>query len=151
VGVANEIATRIRESGRALRDEQGKVIKDEKGKTKRIPGCLKAVKAMGVPLEEQGITQVSINLVNFEVTPPHIAFEEVSKQAESLGVKATGSEIVGMTPLTPMILAGKYFLNKAGEETGVPEREIVRSAVDGLGLSQLAPFKPEEKIIEYRI
>lgn len=151
VGVANEIAMRIRQSGRPLRDEQGKVVKDEKGKTKRIPGSLKAVKAMGVPLEEHGITQVSINLVNYEITPPHVAFEEVFKEAESLNVKATGSEIVGMTPLTPVILAGKHFLKKAGESTEASEEEIVRAAVEGLGLSQLAPFKPQEKIIEYRI
>ncbi|MFQ5905602.1 MAG: glutamate formimidoyltransferase [bacterium] len=151
VGVANEIAMRIRESGRPLRDEQGKIIKDEKGRTRRVPGSLRAVKAMGVPLEEHGITQVSINLVNYEITPPHVAFKEVSKEAESLGFRVTGSEIVGMTPLTPMILAGRHFLEKAGKETDVSEDEIIKWAVDGLGLSQLAPFKPEEKIIEYRI
>lgn len=151
VGIANEIAMRIRQSGRPVRDEQGKVVKDEKGKTKRILGSLKAVKAMGVPLEERGITQVSINLVNYEITSPHVAFEEVSKEAESLNVKATGSEIVGMTPLTPMILAGKYFLGKAGESTEASEEKLVQAAIEGLGLSQLAPFKPQEKIIEYRI
>jgi glutamate formiminotransferase/formiminotetrahydrofolate cyclodeaminase len=151
VGIAKEIALRIRESGRPLRDEQGKVVKDEKGKTKRIPGSLKAVKAMGVPLEEHGITQVSINLVNYEITPPHMAFEEVSKQASSLGVGVRGSEVVGMTPLLPMTMAGAHFLGKSGKKIDVTEEELVRAAVDGLGLSELATFAPEEKIIEYRI
>ena len=151
VDIANEIATRVRQSGRPQRDEQGKVIKDEKGKTKRIPGSLKAVKGMGVLLEEQGITQVSMNLVNYDITAPHVAFEEVTKQAESLGVKVTGSEIVGMTPLIPMIMAGEHFLGKAGKPTDVSEEEIVNAAIEGLGLSDLAPFESREKIIEYRI
>jgi glutamate formiminotransferase/formiminotetrahydrofolate cyclodeaminase len=150
-GLANEIAMRIRESGRPLRDDAGKIVKDGKGKTKRIPGTLKAVKAMGVPLDEHGITQVSINLINYEITPPHVAFEEVRREAESLGVKTVGSEIVGMTPLTPMIMAGKHFLEKNGQDPDAGEEEIVKAAVHGLGLSELAPFRPEEKIIEYRI
>jgi len=151
VNIASEIATRVRESGRPERDEQGKVVKDENGKTKRIPGSLKAVKAMGVPLEEHGITQVSMNLVDYNITSPHIAYEEVTRQAESLGVKVTGSEIVGMTPLAPMILAGKHFLEKASRPADESEDELVKAAVSGLGLSQLAPFKPKEKIIEYRM
>jgi glutamate formiminotransferase/formiminotetrahydrofolate cyclodeaminase len=150
-GLANEIAMRIRESGRPLRDDAGKIVKDEKGKTKRIPGTLKAVKAMGVPLDEHGITQVSINLINYEITPPHVAFEEVRKEAESLGIKTVGSEIVGMTPLTPVIMAGKHFLEKNDQDPDAGEDEIVKAAVGGLGLSALAPFRPEEKIIEYRI
>ncbi len=150
-GVANEIAMRIRESGRPLRDDAGKVVKDEKGVTKRIPGSLKAVKAMGVPLDEHGITQVSINLINYEITPPHVAFEEVRREAESLGVGTLGSEIVGMTPLAPMIMAGKHFLEKDRQDSDGGEEELVRAAIEGLGLSELGPFRPEEKIIEYRI
>jgi glutamate formiminotransferase/formiminotetrahydrofolate cyclodeaminase len=151
VAVADEIAQRIRESGRPMRDEHGKVVKDERGNTRRIPGSLKATKAMGVLLERHGITQVSINLVNYEITPPHVAFEEVRKEAKGLKVRVTGSEIVGMTPLTPMIMAGRYFLEKAGKSTNVSEKEMVRVAIEQMGLSQLAPFEPGEKIIEYRI
>jgi glutamate formiminotransferase/formiminotetrahydrofolate cyclodeaminase len=151
VDVANEIAARVRESGRLQRDEQGKVVRDKNGKKKRIPGSLKAVKAMGVPLEEHGITQVSMNLVNYNITSLHTAFEEVAREAENLGVKATGSEIVGMTPLEPVIMAGKHFLKKRGKRVDAPDAGTVEAAVSGLGLSQLAPFEPKEKIIEYRI
>lgn len=145
--LAHEIALRIRESGRPMRDEQGNVVKDEKGKTKRIPGSLKAVKALGVVLEEHNIAQVSINLVNYGLTPPHVAFEEVKKQAENLGTKAIGSEIVGLTPKAALLEAGKHY----SEGASLSEEELIAVAVDKLGLSQLAEFKPDQKVIEYMI
>jgi len=150
-GIAHEIALRIRESGRPLRDEKGRIVKDERGKTKRIPGSLKAVKAIGVLLEEQNIAQVSINLVNYNITPPHRVFEEVKKEAESLGVEVTGSEIVGLTPKEALLQAGRYWLVQEGKSPDVTEEELIRASIDYLGLSQLAPFIPEEKIIEYMI
>ncbi len=150
-GIAHEIALRIRESGRPLRDKEGKIVKDEKGKTKRVPGSLRAVKAIGVLLEEQNIAQVSINLVNYNITPPHRAFEKVKKEAKSLGVDVTGSEIVGLTPKEALLQAGRYWLTQKGKGIDVSEEELIRTSIDYLGLSQLAPFIPEEKIIEYMI
>ena len=149
--IAHEIALRIRESGRPLRDKEGKIVKDEEGKTKRIPGSLKAVKAIGVLLEEQDIAQVSINLVNYNITPPHKAFEEVRKEAKSLGVEVTGSEIVGLTPKEALLQAGRYWLTEKGQSPDLSEKELIEVSIDYLGLSQLAPFIPEEKIIEYMI
>jgi glutamate formiminotransferase/formiminotetrahydrofolate cyclodeaminase len=147
--LAQEIALRIRESGRPKKDEAGNVIKNEKGVAMKIPGTLKAVKAMGVFLERHSIAQVSINLVDFEVTPPHIAFEEVKKQARTLGIDATGSEIVGLTPLQALLMAGEYYADDASFKR--KEREVVQLAVERLGLSQLEPFDPNKKIIEYMI
>ena len=149
--IAHEIALRIREIGRPLRDKEGKIIKDEEGKTRRIPGTLKAVKAIGVLLEEQDIAQVSINLVNYNITPPHKAFEEVKKEANTLGVEVTGSEIVGLTPKEALLEAGRYWLTQRGKSFDLTEEELIRISTDYLGLSQLAPFVPEERIIEYMI
>ncbi len=148
-GVAQEIALRIRESGRPKKDAGGKAVKDEEGKTIRIPGTLKAVKAMGVFLERFNIAQVSINLVDFETTPPHVAFEEVAAQAQSLGHRATGSEIVGLIPLQALLAAGRYYAEKSRDSGSQAENHLVRRAVEELGLSQLEPFDPKKKIIEY--
>ncbi len=147
--LAHEIALRIRESGRPKKDEAGNVVKDEKGEAMKIPGTLKAVKAMGVFLERFNIAQVSINLVDFEVTPPHTAFEEVKKQALSLGINATGSEIVGLTPLKALLIAGEYYSNK--DVRILSEKEHLQLAVDRLGLNQLEQFDPNKKIIEYML
>jgi len=144
---ANEIALRIRESGRVKKDDAGKPLKNEKGETIKIPGTLKAVKAMGVYLERFKIAQVSINLVDFEVTSMHDAFEEVKKQATSLGIEATGSELVGLTPLKAMLLAGSFYAD--GKK--LSEKESVTLAIQKLGLSQLEPFDPKKKIIEYQL
>ena len=146
--IAHEIALRIRETGRPKKDASGKPIKDEHGKTVRIPGTLKAVKAMGVSLERFNIAQVSINLVDYEVTPPHVAFEEVRTMAHELGVEATGSEIVGLTPLQAVLMAGRFY---AGEAAKADERALVDLAIQKLGLSQLEPFDPKRKIIEYTL
>ncbi len=145
--IAHEIALRIRESGRVKKDEFGNAVKDERGQQIKIPGTLKAVKAMGVFLERFNIAQVSINLVDFETTSMHHAFEEVKKQARTLGADATGSELVGLTPLKAMLLAGEHFVQ--GKK--LPEPDLVSAAIDGLGLSQLDPFDPKKKIIEYQI
>jgi glutamate formiminotransferase/formiminotetrahydrofolate cyclodeaminase len=147
--IAHEIALRIRESGRPKKDEAGNPVKNEKGEKIIIPGLLKAVKAMGVLLERFKIAQVSINLVDFETTPPHVAFEEVRKQARSLGVDATGSEIVGLTPLSALLMAGKFYAATRGSAKDLPENQLVGIAVEDLGLNQLEPFDPKKKIIEY--
>jgi glutamate formiminotransferase / formiminotetrahydrofolate cyclodeaminase len=145
--LANEIALRIRESGRLKKDEAGKPLKNEKGESVKVPGTLKAVKAMGVYLERFKIAQVSINLVDFEITSMHDAFEEVSKQAKTLGIQATGSELVGLTPLKAMLLAGTFY----ADGKNLPEKELVALAIGKLGLSQLEPFDPKKKIIEYQL
>jgi glutamate formiminotransferase len=146
VKVANEIALRIRESGRIKKDEKGNPLLDAQGKKVVILGSLKAVKAMGVLLEAHNIAQVSINLVNYLVTPPHVAFEEVKKEAATLGAKVTGSEIVGLTPKEALLMAGRYYAPREGGESAVLER-----AVEALGLSQLESFVIEKKVIEFQL
>lgn len=144
--IALEIALRIRESGRVKKDQDGNPVLDAAGKKVVIPGTLKAVKAMGVLLEAHNIAQVSINLVNFPLTPPHIAYEEVKRQAVGLGVRVTGSEVVGLIPREAVLMAGRYF---APGET--EERRLVEAAIEHLGLSQLDTFDPAKKIIEYQL
>lgn len=149
--IAHEIALRIRESGRPMKNERGEVIKNESGKTINIPGSLKAVKAMGVLLERFNIAQVSINLTNFNITPPHIAFEEVKKEALSLGVEVTGSEIVGLVPKDALLSAGKFYLGENYQSMNVSEMDLIQIAIQYLGLNQLEYFDPNKKIIEYMI
>jgi glutamate formiminotransferase/formiminotetrahydrofolate cyclodeaminase len=146
VKLANEIALRIRESGRIKKDDSGNPVLDERGQKVTVPGTLKAVKAMGVLLEAHNIAQVSINLVNFNVTPPHVAFEEVKKQAAALGIEATGSEIVGLTPKDALLMAGKFYAPAISNE-----KEILNAAIEKLGLSQLETFDSHKKIIEYQL
>jgi glutamate formiminotransferase/formiminotetrahydrofolate cyclodeaminase len=146
VKVASEIAMRIRESGRVKKDAKGNPVLDEQGKKVFIPGSLKAVKAMGVLLEAHNIAQVSINLVNYLSTPPHVAFEEVKKQAASLGVEVTGSEIVGLTPKEALMMAGWFYAGAEAEE-----KKLLKAAVNGLGLSDLEPFDLGKKVIEFQL
>ena len=146
VKYSKEIGEVLRESGYAKRDENGNVIKVD-GKTIKIPGRLKEVKGMGVALDKYNITQVSMNLNNYNITPMHVAFEEVKKEAARLGVEVNGSEIVGLVPLESMLQAGRFYSN--GKEKD--EKSLVHLAIEKLGLSALHPFKPEEKIIEYMI
>lgn len=148
--IAQEIALRIREIGRPLKNAAGEAVKNEKGETVKVPGTLKAVKAMGVFLERFKIAQVSINLVDFETTPPHVAFEEVRRQAATLGHDATGSEIVGLTPLTALLMAARHFAGK-GQTESMSEQQLVSLAIERLGLSQLEPFEPGKKVIEYML
>ncbi|MCX6173556.1 MAG: glutamate formimidoyltransferase [Ignavibacteriales bacterium] len=146
VKYSKEIGEILRESGYAKRDENGNVIKVD-GKTIKVPGRLKEVKGMGVALEKYSISQVSMNLTNYNITPMHVAFEEVKKEAARLGVEVNGSEIVGLVPLEAMLQAGRFYSN--GKEKD--EKSLVNIAIEKLGLSALHPFKPEEKIIEYMI
>ncbi len=148
--VAHEISLRIRESGRPMKNADGEVVKNEKGEPAKVPGTLKAVKAMGVFLERFNIAQVSINLVDFETTPPHVAFGEVRKQARSLGSEVTGSEIVGLTPLSALLMAGRFYAGSAGTSKKT-EKELMLLAIEKLGLSQLEPFVPEKKVIEFML
>ncbi|MES2304862.1 MAG: glutamate formimidoyltransferase [Gemmatimonadota bacterium] len=138
---ANAIAFDIREAGRKVKNAAGEEVSQ--------PGTLKAVKAIGWFIAEYGIAQVSINLVDLAVTPVHVAFDEVSRAAAARGIRVTGSELVGLVPLKCLVDAGRYFLEKQQRSTGVPERELVRIAVRSLGLDELAPFHPEERVIEY--
>jgi glutamate formiminotransferase/formiminotetrahydrofolate cyclodeaminase len=127
----------------------GKIINDADCKPKSIPGSLKSVKAIGWYIEEYGIAQISMNLTNINITPVHIAFDEVCKKATERGIRVTGSELVGLVPLKAMLDAGKYFLQKQKRSVGVSEKELIKIAVKSMGLDELAPFKPEERIIEY--
>lgn len=149
---ANAIAFDVREKGRPMREGNpitGKIIKDENGEPVMIPGTLKECKAIGWFIEEYGIAQVSMNMTNLAVTPLHVAFDEVCRAAEARGIRVTGTEIVGLIPKKALIDAGRHFLRKQQRSTGVPERELVRIAIESMGLSTLKEFKPEEKIIEY--
>ncbi|MFQ6082392.1 MAG: glutamate formimidoyltransferase [Candidatus Aminicenantia bacterium] len=148
--LAHEIALNIRESGRPKKDEQGNIVRDETGKPIRILGKLKAVKAVGWYIEEYKKAQVSINLINYKITPLHIVFEEVKKEAEKLGLKVTGSEIVGLVPKEAILAAGRFYLEKQGKETRVPEETLIQVAINNLGLNDVSEFDPKKKIIEYQ-
>lgn len=149
---ANAVAFDIREKGRPMREGNpitGKIVKDEKGEPVMIPGSLKACKAIGWFIEEYGIAQISINLTNISITPVHIAFEEACRKAAERGLRVSGSEIVGLVPKKVLIDAGKYFLAKQNRSLGIQEDEIIKIAVKSLGLDDLKPFIPREKVIEY--
>lgn len=151
---ANAIAFDVREAGRPARDGDpltGKVRIGPDGKPESIPGTLKAVKAIGWYIDEYRLAQVSMNLTNLSVTPLHTAFDEVCRAADARGVRVTGSELVGLVPLETMLEAGRYFLRKQHRSVGISESELIHIAVTSLGLDQLGPFKPEERIIEYRL
>ncbi len=149
---ANAIAFDVREKGRPMREGNpitGKILKDENGKTIMKPGTLKACKAIGWYIDEYQIAQVSMNLTNISVTPLHVAFDEVCRAAQARGVRVTGTEIVGLIPKRALIEAGRYFLEKQQRSTGIAESEIIRIAIKSMGLDDLKPFNPEEKVIEY--
>jgi glutamate formiminotransferase/formiminotetrahydrofolate cyclodeaminase len=149
---ANSIAFDVREAGRVVREGNsltGKIVLNADGSPKSIPGTLKSVKAIGWYIEEYGVCQISMNLTNINVTPVHIAFDEVCKKATERGIRVTGSELVGLIPLRSLLDAGIYFLKKQQRSVGVSESELIKIAVKSMGLDELAPFKPEERIIEY--
>ena len=151
---ANAIAFDVREKGRPVREGNpitGKIKKDENGKNIMQPGTLKSTKAIGWFIEEYGIAQVSMNITNISVTPLHVAFDEVCRKADQRGVRVTGTEIVGLVPKRALIEAGRYFLRKQHRSTGISEAEIVRMAIKSMGLDDLKPFNPEEKVIEYML
>lgn len=149
---AMAVAFDVREKGRPAREGgslTGKIIKDEAGKTVWIPGTLKGCKAIGWFIEEYGIAQVSMNITDMNVTPLHVAFEEVFRAAAARGLRVTGTEIVGLVPKRVLVDAGKFYLEKQQRSLGVPEEELIKIAVKSLGLNDLKPFNPKEKVIEY--
>jgi glutamate formiminotransferase / formiminotetrahydrofolate cyclodeaminase len=149
---ANSVAFDVREAGRIKREGDpvnGNIIRDEKGEPVMVPGTLKSVKAIGWFIKEYGVAQISMNLTNLSITSLHIAFDEVCRKAESRGLRVTGSELVGLIPLESILEAGKYFLKKQKRSAGVSEKELIRIAIISMGLNELGPFKPEERIIEY--
>ncbi len=149
---ANSIAFDVRERGRTMREGNpitGKIVKDEKGNPVMIPGTLKSVKAIGWFIEEYGVAQISMNLTNISITPVHIAFDEVCKKAAERGIRVTGSELVGLIPLQAMLDAGKYFLLKQQRSVGVDNEELIKIAIKSMGLDDLKPFNPRERIIEF--
>ena len=150
--LANAIAFDVREKGRIKREGHpviGEIVYDKDGNPESIPGSLKHVKAIGWYIEEFGIAQISMNLTNITETPIHIVFEEVVKKANARGASVTGSELVGLIPLKSMIDAGKYFLKKQNRSVGIPEEDIIKIAVESLGLNQVKTFDPTKNIIEY--
>ena len=150
--LANAIAFDVREKGRIKRKGHpviGEIVYDKDGNPDTIPGSLKHVKAIGWYIEEFGIAQISMNLTNITKTPIHTVFEEVVKKANARGASVTGSELVGLIPLKSMIDAGKYFLKKQNRSIGIPEVDIIKIAIESLGLNQLKDFNPTKNIIEY--
>ena len=151
---ANAIAFDVRERGRTAREGHpltGRIVKDRDGNPVMIPGTLKSVKAIGWYIEEYGVAQISMNLTNIRITPVHVAFDEVCEKAQARGVRVTGSELVGLVPLNAMLEAGRYFLKKQKRSTGISDSELIKIAVKSMGLDELGPFNPEEKIIEYQL
>jgi len=151
---ANAIAFDVREKGRPMREggkPNGKPVKDAQGNTIMIPGTLPGTKAIGWYIPEYGLAQVSMNITDISKTPLHIAFDEVTRAAAARGIRVTGTEIVGLIPKRALVEAGRYFLHKQQRSTGLPEEEIIRIADKSMGLSELKPFIPREKVIEYLI
>ncbi len=149
---ANAIAFDVREKGRKKREGNpitGKVVKDEKGNPIWIPGSLKGCKAIGWFIKEYGIAQVSMNVTNINITPVHIAFDEVCAKAAARGLRVTGAELVGLVPKKVLIDAGKFYLRRQQRSTGIAESEIIKIAIKSMGLDDLKPFNPQEKVIEY--
>lgn len=149
--LAQEIALTIREAGRAKRDAAGEIVRDADGSSIKVPGTLRAVKAVGWVIDEYRRAQVSINLADFRTTSLHATFDECRRVANGLGLRVTGSEIVGLVPLEAILEAGRHYLRRQHRCVGVPESRLVECAMQSLGLSDVAPFHPREKIIEYRI
>ena len=150
--IAQNIALDIKEAGRAQRDAAGKLIKDKNGKNVLVPGPyrLEACKAVGWVIPQYQRAQVSMNLVNTAVTKPHQAFDACCKSAIDRGARVTGSELVGLIPEGDMIAAGKHYLKQAGQSAGIPRKMIIETAIQSMGLRELTPFDPADKIIEYQ-
>ncbi len=154
---ASDIASNLREHGRVKREGdthpfyiKGDIVFDKKGNKINIPGIFKHCRAVGWFIEEYGRAQISINFTNYKITPPHIVLEEARKQALERGLLVTGSEVVGLIPLEAMLMAGRYYLEKQFKSPGVPEEQIVATAIQSMGLRDVASFEPDQKIIEYR-
>ena len=148
---AHDIALTIRESGRWLRDKKGKIVKDENGNKVKQQGLFTHCKAVGWFIDEYDRAQISMNLTNYKITPAHVVLDKVRELAMEKGVFVTGSELVGLAPKETMIMAGKYYLDKMEESKGIPEKMIIKTAIQSMGLEDLAPFDINKKIIEYSI
>lgn len=146
--LAHEIALTLRESGRAKRDKDGNILRDGAGNALKVPGRFKDVKSVGWYVEDYGVAQISINFTNYKVSPVHAVFDETVRLAETLGLRVTGSELVGLIPKEALLMAGGHYLEKQGRNPGVPEAELIRTAVLSLGLNDKTPFDPDRKIIE---
>ena len=149
--LATRVAFDIRERGRIRRDAEGNPIVDETGEPIWEPGLLKSVKAVGWTIPEFGCAQVSINLTDLDVAPLHVVFDTAEERARERGMRVTGSEIVGLVPLSVLLEAGRHYLAKMGRPSGVPEAALVNVAIRTLGLSEVKPFDPKERVIEYRL
>ena len=151
---ANAIAFDVREKGRIRREPDpltGEIVRDSAGEPVWTPGSLRCVKGIGWFIEEYGIAQISMNLTDLAVTPLHVAFDECCEKARDRGIRVTGSEVVGLVPLEAMLEAGRHFLRKQRRSTGISDTELIKIAVRSMGLDELTPFDPREKIIEYAI
>ena len=148
--LANRIAEELRETGKAKKDEHGKIVKDAHGNPVRVPGRFRECRGVGWYIEEYGRAQISFNLTDCTVTPVHAVFDACREEAARLGVRVTGSEVVGLIPRQALLDAGDHYLTLQGQTTGVPEKERIHAAVLSLGLSDLASFDPAQKVIEYR-
>jgi glutamate formiminotransferase/formiminotetrahydrofolate cyclodeaminase len=149
--LAHDIALDVREQGRFARDAEGKIARDADGNALRTPGVFQHVKGVGWYIDEYARAQVSMNLTNHQVSPVHVVFDDIEARATNKGLRVTGSEIVGLIPLDAMRAAGRHYLEKQGESTGVPDARLVEVAIQSLGLDDLGPFDPHEKIIEWKI
>ncbi len=149
--LANRVAFDIREKGRPRRDENDRVMVDGSGNEIWEPGLLKGVKAVGWTIPEYGCAQISINLTDLDETPLHVVFDTCDERARARGLRATGSELVGLVPLSVLTDAGCHYLGRMGRTTGVPESQLVHVAVRTLGLGEVKPFDPAERVIEYRL
>jgi glutamate formiminotransferase/formiminotetrahydrofolate cyclodeaminase len=146
--LAHEIALNLRESGRVKKNKDGTIVRDGLGNSVKVPGKFRDVKAVGWYIEDYGVAQISINFTNYKRSPVHAVFDETVKQAEKLGLRVTGSELVGLIPKEAVLMAGRHYLEKQGKTPGVPEEEIIRMAVLSLGLNDVSKFDPDKKIIE---
>jgi len=148
---AHDLALSIREKGRFKRDKNNKIVKDKDDKKLMVPGLFKNCKAVGWYIDEYNRAQISINLTNYKITPPHLVLEKVRELATDKGIQVTGSELVGLLPKEAILMAGKYYLNCLGESAGIPEKMIIETAVQSMGLDDLSPFEINDKVIEYAI
>jgi glutamate formiminotransferase/formiminotetrahydrofolate cyclodeaminase len=149
--LANRVALDVREKGRMRRDEHGRPLLDDQGNPLWDPGLLKSVKAVGWVIPEFGCAQISMNLTDLDVTPLHVAFDTCDERARERGLRATGSELVGLVPKSALLEAGRHYLMLMGRSTGVPESTLIHVAMRTLGLSEVKAFDPNERIIEYRL
>ena len=149
--LANRVALDVREKGRMKRDAAGNPVLDDKGQPMWEPGLLRSVKAVGWTIPEFGCAQISMNLTDLDVTPLHVAFDTCDERARERGLRVTGSELVGLAPESALLEAGRHYLARMGRSAGAPKSALIRTAVRTLGLSEVKPFDPAERVIEHRL